>query len=146
MIIYIYIALLSMVNRFALKDFSINLYHSTLQTLVNGPYMGFEWVSHKFMGIWVYNMLSTCLTYERTTWSLMGKKYVNSHMGIISLAHKLSHYVMTMWDTYGIDKATPYAKLKKKQKTILRGAIHIGSTWLRYCEPINKMMGLSYMG
>ena len=70
----------------------------------------------------------------------MGKKYVNSHMGIISLAHKLSHYVMTMWDTYGIDKATPYAKLNI-QKTILRWAIHIGSTWLRYCEPINKRWG-----
>ena len=108
----------------------------TLQTLVNGPHMGFEWVSHKFMGILVCNMISTCLTYERTTWSLMGKKYVNSHIGIISLAHKLSHFVMTMWDTYGIDKATPYAKLNI-QKTILRWAIHIGSTWL----PINKRWG-----
>ena len=50
-------------------------------------------------------------------------------MGIISLAHKLSHYAMTMWDTYGIDKATPYAKLKKKQETILMWAIHMGSIW-----------------
>ena len=64
-------------------------------------------------------------------------------MGIISLAHKLYHYVMTMWDTYGIDKATPYAKLNI-QKTNFEVAYSYRLNMVTILRTHKQEMGLSY--